>query len=74
MFNRLITRFREGTDPERRRRVMKICGMVMAVFTVFTLVAVVSYLFTWKTDQSLLSDPQMMDASVKVSNAAGKIG
>ena len=46
----------------------------MAVFTVFTLVAVVSYLFTWKTDQSLLSDPQMMDASVKVSNAAGKIG
>ncbi|MCR5244639.1 MAG: DNA translocase FtsK [Bacteroidales bacterium] len=74
MFNNLITRLREGSDPEKRRRIVKICGILMAVFTVFSLVATVSYLFTWKTDQSLLNDPQMMDASIKVSNAAGKIG
>jgi len=74
MFNNLITKLREGSDPEKRRRVIKICGILMAVFTVFSLVAIVSYLFTWKTDQSLLNDPQMMDASIKVSNAAGKIG
>ena len=36
--------------------------------------AAVSYLFTWKADQSLLMHPEMMDKNVEVANWAGKAG
>ena len=65
---------RTGPDPEQRTRIMKISGLVVAAFTVFTLLAIVSYLFTWTSDQSLLSDPTGLDPDVAVHNSAGKLG
>jgi len=60
---------------EQRKALTKIlCGLATSLFALFSLFACVSYLFTWKADQSLLSDPEMMDAGTKVSNVAGKIG
>jgi S-DNA-T family DNA segregation ATPase FtsK/SpoIIIE len=46
----------------------------MAAFAVITLISVLSYLFTWQADQSLLSRPDMMDKSVDVQNWGGKLG
>ena len=68
--------FRRWTDmPEDRRiRLMKVTGLVVLVLAVFTFVSVTSYLFTWKADQSLLSDSDMMDSSVSVNNMGGKLG
>ena len=64
----------ERFSEETRIRFRKISGLVMGVFAIFTFLAVLSYLFTWKIDQSLLADPDMMDRGVSVSNWCGKLG
>ena len=61
-------------DENRRRVLKKVAGLVLGAFAIFTFLAVFSYLFTWKADQSLLSDPEMMDRKVDVGNLAGKLG
>ena len=61
-------------SPDRRIRIMKVTGLIVAVFAVFTFVSVTSYLFTWKADQSLLSEPDMLDSSVSAHNMGGKLG
>lgn len=66
--------FFSNIDPDKKSQILKITGLVVAIFTIFTLVASVSYLMTWQEDQSLMSSPDMLDRDVEVSNAAGKIG
>lgn len=66
--------FFSDMDPDKKSLIFKGLGLLVCVFTVFTLVASVSYLMTWREDQSLMSDPAMMDKGVEVANAAGKIG
>ena len=61
-------------DPDTRSVLLKGLGLIMAVFTVFTAVSILSYLFTWKADQSLMSHPDMLDQGVEVANAGGKAG
>jgi hypothetical protein len=46
-------RFWENIDEGRRKRAVKYMGLALAAFTVFTLLAAVSYLFTWKADAIL---------------------
>ena len=55
-------------------RFMKVSGLVIGVIAVLSFLSVVSYLFTWQADQSLLTDPDMMDRKVKVGNWGGKLG
>lgn len=66
--------FFSNMDPDRKSLILKVTGLVVGIFAIFTLVASVSYLLTWQEDQSLLSSPDMLDKEVDVSNAAGKIG
>ena len=61
-------------DDNTRRILKKVAGLVVCAFAVFTFLALFSYLFTWKADYSLLSDPDMVKKSVDVSNWAGKLG
>ena len=61
-------------DDRERAVAVKIIGLLVAAIAVFVLIGTVSYLFHWKEDMSLLSDPAMMDAGVKAGNAAGKLG
>ena len=70
----VLSKIWPGIDPERKARIAKIAGLVVGAFAVFTLIAVVSYLFTWTSDQSLLGDPDGMALEVGVSNSAGKLG
>ena len=60
--------------PEKKSNILKYSGIAVMVFAMFTFVSVLSYLFTWSTDQSLMSHPEMMDKGVEVANWAGKAG
>ncbi|MBR5013802.1 MAG: DNA translocase FtsK 4TM domain-containing protein [Bacteroidales bacterium] len=66
--------FFSDMNPDTKSVVLKGLGLAVAVFTVFTFIASLSYLFTWKVDQSLLSQPDMMEKAVDVANAGGKLG
>ena len=61
-------------DEDKKSTILKYSGIAVLVFALFSLVAVLSYLFTWQADQSLMSHPYMMDKGVEVSNWAGKLG
>lgn len=69
-----INAFWTKMDPYHRTLIVKIAGLAVAAFAVFSLVSTVSYLFTWKADQSLIGDPSAYDAAVEVANAGGKSG
>ncbi len=60
-------------DDGDKVRLTKMTGILVALLAVFTLLATVSYFFTWKADQSSLSS-SVGDISVEVSNMAGKMG
>ena len=66
--------FFSDMDEVKKSNFFKVTGSVVAVFALFTLISAVSYLFTWKADQSLLMHPEMMDKNVEVANWAGKAG
>ena len=61
-------------DEEKRMKIQKLGGLAIGAFAVFTIIAIVSYLFTWKADQSLLSEADMLDSDIEVHNSAGKLG
>ena len=68
------TSFWNRLSDDRKSTLLKYAGWTMAVFSVITLISVLSYLFTWQADQSLLSRPDMMDKNVDVQNWGGKLG
>ena len=59
---------------ETRTRIRKITGLVVGAFTIFTLISVISYLFTWEADASLLSADGLLPKGAKVENWGGSIG
>ena len=66
--------FFSNITPETKSAAYRYAGIIMAAFSAATLMALVSYLFTWQADQSLMSHPEMLDKGVDVSNLAGKMG
>lgn len=66
-------KFWRNMDDEDKVKLTKTAGFLVALLAVFTLLATISYFFTWKTDQSSLSSA-VGDTSVEVSNMAGKMG
>ena len=69
-----MKKFSFKIDSEKKSNILKYTGIAVLVFTLFTLISSVSYLFTWQADQSLMSHPDMMDKSVDVANWGGKLG
>ena len=66
--------FFSDMDPQKKINILKYIGVAVAVLTAFLFISSFSYLFTWKEDQSLMADPDMMNRGVEVSNWAGKAG
>ena len=64
--------FIRNWDEDQRDTAVKITGLVVAAFTIFTLISTVSYLFHWEEDMSLLGAADA--AKVDVGNAAGLLG
>ena len=58
----------------KKSLILKYTSIAVLVFAFFTLLSILSYLFTWQADQSLLSNPEMMGKSVDVANWGGKLG
>lgn len=69
---RLFSLWRDMDDDDKVR-LTKTVGLIMAVFTVFTLLSLVSYLFTWKYDQSHLL-VKVSDLDYDVRNLCGSLG
>ncbi len=69
---------REQSAPiltDNRRRMIRISlGVLFGVLALYTLVALLSYVFTWTSDQSLAFDSRMFTTEVTAENAGGKIG
>ena len=63
----------KNLDDDDKARLVKVTGLLIAAFTVFTFLATVSYFFTWKADQSALL-ARVTDKSVPISNLTGKLG
>ncbi len=61
-------------DDNQKATAVRIFGICIAAFAVYTLIACFSYLFSWKEDQSLLSEPDMLSLDVPYHNTAGKGG
>ena len=66
--------FFANMDQEQKSIYFKCAGVIVLGFALFTLVSATSYLFTWQADQSLLSQPDMLDRHVDVHNWGGKMG
>lgn len=69
-----MIRFWKNWDDSQKAAVVRVFGLLTAVFALFTLLSVLSYFFTWQRDQSLLSDPAMMAGAEHCANMAGKLG
>lgn len=61
-------------DEDQKTSAVRIAGALIAVLAVMMIVGSLSYLFSWKADQSLLSTPGMMDPDSPVANGGGKFG
>ncbi len=59
----------KSAESENKSRILVISGLVLAVFTIYTFISCTSYLFTWKADQSIVSN-----AASAASNAGGRLG
>ena len=56
------------------RRLKIFLGIIISVFSLYLLIAMVSYLFTWKSDQSFLAEHVFSSPEIKVDNWSGKAG
>ena len=66
---------REPLLTDTRRRMIRIVlGVLCSILTLYILVALLSYLFTWTSDQSLAFDPRLFSMDAAAENAGGKIG
>ncbi|HBY01234.1 MAG TPA: cell division protein FtsK [Rikenellaceae bacterium] len=60
--------------PQGMEAVRLIAGLFFGGLSIYTFIALISYIFTWAEDQSLLSNPDVWNSIVPVENGGGKIG
>ncbi len=56
------------------RNVRLLTGILLALIALYTLATLISYIFTWSKDQSLLSNPELFSPGQKAFNIGGKLG
>lgn len=64
-------------EPRKKvwdRRLRILTGIIISGFAIMLFLALVSYLFTWKKDQSFLSGHVFSGSEIKVENWSGKAG
>ena len=64
----------ETQVPKKWDAVSLVCGLVSLAVAVFTLVSLVTFMFTWSDDQSLFMNKDMYDPAVELENGGGKLG
>ena len=64
----------EMAAPKRKEGLYLICGLVFLALAIYTLIALVSYVFTWAQDQSSYMGTDIFSSLSTVDNGGGKIG
>ena len=64
--------FKINMSPEGKALMLRCMGVLIFVFAVFSLVSSISYLFTWKEDQSLIGQAAL--SGDYVANLGGSMG
>ena len=64
---------RKGPSPFWRN-VRLLTGILLALIALYTLATLISYIFTWSKDQSLLSNPELFSPGQRAFNIGGKLG
>lgn len=68
-------RQREPLFSEETKRSIRISfGVLFLLVAIYSLATLVSYIFTWNVDQSLLSDRTALKEAKEVANIGGKLG
>lgn len=57
-----------------RKSILKISGVAVVLIAFYALISSLSYLFTWKADQSLLIGEQLAGQGAEAVNAGGRTG
>lgn len=57
-----------------RKKLAVIGGLLLGVFSLFTLISCISFVITWQRDQSLLAAPSIFPASMQIANDGGGLG
>lgn len=60
--------------PKKRDAFHLVCGLLALIVAVYTLISLISFVFTWADDQSLFHDKEMFSNAVNVENQGGKLG
>lgn len=64
----------ETQVPKRKDAFQLLCGLLALIVSVYTLISLFSYVFTWSEDQSLFHNKEMFSTAVEVENNGGKLG
>ncbi len=64
----------ETQVPKRRDALHLMCGLLSLIVAVYTLISLISFVFTWSDDQSLFHNSEMFSTAVDVENQGGKLG
>lgn len=64
----------EVAVPGKKDAIYLLCGLTSFALAVYTLVSLLSYIFTWAADQSLFAENNVLSTMVSVENNGGKIG
>ena len=64
--------FKINMSPEGKALMLRCMGVALFLFAIFSLVSSISYMFTWKEDQSLIA--QSVVSGDEVANLGGSIG
>ena len=64
--------FKINVSPEGKALMLRCMGVLIFVFAVFSLVSSISYMFTWKEDQSLIGQAAL--SGDYVANLGGSMG
>ena len=72
-FGGIVSYFR-NMDPQTRTLIARVVGLVVGVFALFTLFSCVSYLFTWKSDYSIVSWGDISNPDKMPANSGSRLG
>lgn len=74
MAKKKINSAETAPPPKGGEALRLISGLFFTALSLYTLIALLSYLFTWAEDQSLLTHPDVWNTLVAVENGGGKLG
>lgn len=64
----------EIAAPRRKDSIYLICGLLSLVIAAVTTISLISYLYSWISDQSVISSDNYLTTDIEVANKGGKLG